>query len=270
MNLRLTFLSGVALCAATFACLARGQGITDTVGERAENRGGEGETHLVLNYKCAPQNRAAFREFMDTKGVAQFEAWKQQGVMANYLILFSTMSNETMYDMWVILDFNKFADIGEWWRVEQKNPGGLSAAGLALATPKSCVYTDLPWRGGKANPDLSKSVFMIIPYLTLVPVPQYDDFVDKYVVPQVDGWVKSGLMSSYQIHMDQNPTNAPWHSLLVFEYNGLKGVALRDTLKNDMRKQLKDEPGYKKYSPIKLTIRKEDQPTTYVAILPKK
>ena len=89
------------------------------------------------------------------------------------------------------------------------------------------------------------------------------------MIPQLKGWVKSGLMPSYQIHMDQNPTNAPWHSLLVFEYDGLKGVALRDTLKNDVRKLLKDDAGYKKYSPIKTNIRKEDQPTTYVPILPR-
>jgi hypothetical protein len=256
------------LCALPVAPSARAQGITDTAGERAENRGGEGEAHLVLTYQCTPQNRAAFRSFMATQGVNQFEAWKKQGVMASYLILFSTMSNETMKDMWVILDFNRFADISHWWKVEQTSPGGLSAEGLALATPKSCVYTDLPWRGGKSNADLAQSVFMIIPYQIIVPIPQYDDFVDQYIEPQLKGWVKSGLLLSYQVHLDQNPTNAPWDSLLVFEYNGIKGIALRDTVKNDVRRLLKDEPGYRKYSPIKTTIRKEDQPTTYVPILP--
>lgn len=77
-------------------------------------------------------------------------------------------------------------------------------------------------------------------------------------------------MPSYQIHMNQNPTNAPWHSLLVFEYDELRGISLRDIIKQTVRdRDLKDDPGYKQYSPIKQTIRKELEPTTFVVILPK-
>ncbi len=225
----------LVLIASTLTATANAQ----TVGERGKNRGGEGPTHLVLTYSCTPQNRVAFREFMATKGVDQFEKWKKEGVVKSYLILFST-------------------------------PGGLSREGLALASPRTCVYSDLVWDGGKQNADLSKSMFMIIPYITLVSVEKYDDFVNKYVIPQLKSWVKSGIMPSYQIHMNQNPTNAPWHSLLLFEYDGLRGIALRDMVKQSVRdKDLKDDPGYSQYSPIKQTIRKELEPTTFVAILPK-
>jgi hypothetical protein len=240
------------------------------VGERGGNRGGEGPTHLVLTYSSSPQNRVAFREFMETKGVNQFEKWKKEGVLKNYLILFSTFVNEQLFDMWVILDFDRFADVGNWQKVERAFPGGLSAEGLALASPRTCVYTDLTWYGGKQNADLSKSMFMIIPYVTLVSVEKYEDFVNKYVIPQLKNWVKSGVMPSYQIHMNQNPTNAPWHSLLVFEYDGLRGIALRDVVKQSVRENdLKNDPGYNQYSSIKQTIRKELEPTTFVAILPK-
>src|SRR6266487_119185 len=138
-----------------------------TVGERGKNRGGEGPTHLVLTYSSTPQNRVAFREFMEMKGVNQFEKWKKDGVVKNYLILFSTFVNEQLFDMWVILDFDKFADVAHWQKVEHDFPGGLSREGLALASPRTCVYTDLVWNGGKQNADLSKSMFMIIPYVTL-------------------------------------------------------------------------------------------------------
>ena len=207
---------------------------------------------------------------METKGVSQFEQWKKAGVVKNYLILFSTFVNEQLFDMWVILDFDKFADVANWQKMEHDFPGGLSPEGLALGTPRTCVYSDLVWYGGKQNVDLSKSMFMIIPYLTLVSVEKYDDFVDKYVIPQLKAWVKSGVMPSYQIHMNQNPTNAPWHSLLLFEYDGLRGIALRDMVKQSVRdNDLKNDPGYNQYSPIKQTIRKELEPTTFVAILPK-
>lgn len=261
----------LALClAALLPTLSAAPGnVAETVGERAEGRGGEGAAHLVLNYRCDPANRAAFRAFMETRGVAQFEAWKKAGVMKDYLILFSTFSSSRTYDMWVTLHFNRFADIGQWYEVERKFPGGLTAEGLKLATPDGTVYTDIPWAGGKRKEDLAKSVFMIIPYRTLVPVSQYEEYTEAYVIPQLKGWVKSTLMPSYEVHQNINPTNAPWDILMVFEYDGLRGIALRDTVKNEVRKGLLDDPGYKKYSPIKLNFRKEDEPTTYVAILPK-
>lgn len=248
----------------------RAQGVAETVGERAEGRGGEGAAHLVLNYRCDPANRAAFREFMETKGVAQFEAWKKAGVMTDYLILFSTFSSSRTFDMWVFLYFDRFAHIGNWAEVERKFPGGLSPEGLKLARPDGTVYTDIPWMGGRRKEDLAQSVFMLIPYRTLVPVKQYEDYTEAYVIPQLKGWVKSGLMPSYEIHQNINPTNAPWDILMVFEYDGYRGIALRDTIKNEIRKDLLNDAGYKKYSPIKLNFRKEDEPTTYVVILPKK
>lgn len=244
--------------------------VAETVGERAEGRGGEGAAHLVLNYRCEPSNRAAFREFMETKGVAQFEAWKKAGVMKDYLILFSTFSSSRTFDMWVFLYFDRFAHIGNWSEVERKFPGGLSAEGLKLARPDGTVYTDIPWMGGKRKDELAKSVFMLIPYRTLVPVKQYEDYTEAYVIPQLKGWVKSTLMPSYEVHQNINPTNAPWDILMVFEYDGYRGVALRDSIKNEVRKELLNDEGYKKYSPIKLGFRKEDEPTTYVPILPKK
>jgi hypothetical protein len=253
---------GVALMASASA---------QTVGERARGRGGEGETHLVLTYKCAPENRPAFRAYMEGRGVAQFEQWRQQGAMKSYLILFSHFANAQLEDMWVILDFEKFADISQWVAIERKFPGGLAAEGLALGTPRTCVYTDKGWSGGKTNPDPAKSVYMIIPYQTLVPADEYADFVNQYVEPQLKNWVKSGIMHSYAIHIEQNPTNTPWDSLLVFEYDGLRGVALRDVVKQGVRDtNLKDDPGYKHFSAIKRTIRKELQPTTFDPILPAK
>ena len=255
--------------ATCFAALTRTQ--AQTTGERARGRGGEGEVHLVLTYTCPPQNRPAFRAYMETKGVAQFEQWKKDGVMGNYLILFSHFANAQLEDMWVILDFTKFSDVAGWLAVERKSPGGLGAEALAIATPKTCVYTDKGWSGGKTNPDHAKSVYMMIPYQTLVPADEYADFVNRYVEPQLKFWVKSGIMHTYAVHIEQNPTHAPWDSLLVFEYDGLRGIALRDVVKQQVRDSaLKDDPGYTHFSPIKRTIRKELQPTTFDPILPKK
>jgi hypothetical protein len=262
---RLSFLFAIV-----FGLMAMSEAVAaETVGERSRYVGGEGEAHLVLTYKTPPEKRVAFRKYMQGPGVAQFERWKKEGVLRDYKLLFSTQVNEVLPDMWAILDFAKFSDVSRWHAVERDFPGGLAPEGLALGTPKTDVYTDLVWKGGAPKADQSKSMYMMIPYITLVSIDEYHDFVNGYVIPQVTGWVKSGLMSSYQIHMDQNPTAAPWHSLLVFEYDGIRGIALRDTLKQTMRDELKDNAGYNKYKPIKTTIRDEGQPTTYEVILPR-
>ncbi len=249
-----------------FGTPARVEG--QTTGERGQSRGGEGETHLILTYTCSPASRAAFREFMATKGVNQFEQWKKDGAFKSYLVLFSSFVNDGLWDMVVTLDFEKFVDVEKWQEIEKRQPGGLSKEGLALGTPRACVYADLGWRGGKSEHDISKSVFMLIPYMILVETSKYDKYVDAYVIPQMKGWLKAGALKSYRIFQDQNPTNSPWHSLLFFEYDGMRGIALRDTVKNQVRDELKNDPGYEEFSPIKTTIRKELQPVTFVPLLP--
>ncbi len=215
--------------------------------------------------------RLGLQSSFDDNRVAQFEQWRKAGVVANYLILFSHFANAQLEDMWVILDFAKFSDVAQWLAIERHSPGGLSPEALALATPKTCVYTDKGWAGGTPNPEPGKSVYMMIPYQTLVPADEYADFVSRYVEPQLKFWVKSGIMHTYAVHIEQNPTNTPWDSLLVFEYDGLRGIALRDVVKQQVRdSKLKDDPGYKHFSPIKRTIRKELQPTTFDPILPTK
>jgi len=52
---------------------------------------------------------------------------------------------------------------------------------------------DRPIAGGTANPEPGKSVYMMIPYQTLVPADEYADFVNRYVEPQLKFWVKSGI-----------------------------------------------------------------------------
>ncbi len=232
-------------------------------------RAGEGEAHLVLTYKAPIEKRVAFRKYMEGSGVTLFEGWKNKGVFTGYKILFATQVNEQLPDMWLILDFAKFSDIAKWHAIQRDYPGGLAVEGIALGAPKTDAYADLVWQGGLPKADASKSLYMIIPYVSLVAREKYEDFVNKYVVPQLTAWVESGLMPSYAIYLNQNPTNAPWHSLLLLEYDGIRGIALRDSLKETIRGRLANDPGYKQYSEIKTTIRKELEPATFEVILPK-
>ncbi|MGJ0509709.1 MAG: hypothetical protein ACR652_21810 [Methylocystis sp.] len=240
----------------------------ETVGARGHNRAGEGEMRLVLTYKAPIEKRVAFRKYMESSGVTQFEEWRSRGVFSGYKFLFATQVNEHLPDMWVIIDFAKFSDIAKWQGIERDYPGGLGPEGVVLAAPRTEIYANLGWQGGTPKADQSKSLYMIIPYISFVAGEKYEDFANKYVVPQLNGWVESGLMPSYAVYLNQNPTNAPWHSLLVLEYDGIRGVALRDSLKGTIRAKLANDPGYAQYSEIKTTIRKELEPATFEVILP--
>jgi hypothetical protein len=256
----------LALCLLVTSALAVAAA-AQTVGNRSD--AGEGETHLVLTYKAPIEKRIAFRQYIEGSGVTQFERWKNKGIFTSYKILFATQVNEQLPDMWLIIDFAKFSDIAKWHAIQRDYPGGLAPEGIALGAPKTDTYSDLVWQGGVAKTDQSKSLYMIIPYISLVASQKYEDFVNKYVVPQLTGWVESGLMPSYAIYLNQNPTNAPWHSLLLLEYDGIRGIALRDSLKEKIRGRLANDPGYKQYSEIKTTIRKELEPATFEVVLPK-
>ena len=77
-----------------------------------------------MTYQCPAEQRVAFRRHVESEVVEQFEAWKQQGVFQNYLILFSSFVNAGDYaaDMVVRLDFARFVDVARWREIEREKP----------------------------------------------------------------------------------------------------------------------------------------------------
>ena len=220
---------------------------------------GEGPATLVLSYKSAPSNRTAFHAYMESAGVTRFEAWKKQGVFAGYQVLFSSYVNDSTWDALLVLSFDKYVDQARWKEIERKEPGGLDAAGLALASPKNAYVADLTWSGAAEKRGETKPVYFVIPYTYLVGRADYKTYVDGYVIPQMKGWVSEGVVSSYRIFLNQNETGDPWDALFILEYRDLRALALRRATITKVRAVLANNPVWKKLSDDKHEVRKEGE-----------
>src|SRR6266566_4977463 len=84
-----------------------------------------GPLSLVIQYKCPPAQRAAFREQIENFGLSSFARWQASGVLAGYRILFSRYVDTNGWDMLALLTFNRYADIERWRKVEASSPAGL-------------------------------------------------------------------------------------------------------------------------------------------------
>lgn len=217
----------------------------------------DGPTALIISYRAKPQSRAAFRSVMKTEGVAQFERWRKEGVFASYNALFTTYAADNTPDMFVILRFNHFTDLGRWQTIEETYPAGLTVKAQTLADADTSATADI------VNEDVSQpatrdSQFVILEYDVTVDMPKYVSYVRGYVAPQFKAWVKGGVLSSYSCYTNQNPAGAPWSSFIVLEYKDLKALAAREVIKNSARAELAaTDPVWKKWSEDKTSIRKE-------------
>ncbi len=232
---------------------------------------GEGPTNLIISYRCEPKLRPEFRKYAQETLVQQFENWKKDGVFADYLILFSSFVDVDTWDMLVNLSFSKYMDTARWKEIEREKPGGLSGEALAIALPVNSYFVDLSWHGTSTTikRDPSKAVYFVIPY-DYSGKGEYKNYAEIYVIPQLEGWVREGVMTNYEIYLNQHPTGKPWDVLFIFEYKDLQAFAQRDVLKWKVRAELKDDPAWKTISEVKWDFRTERETVIADAILPKK
>jgi hypothetical protein len=251
------------MCAAVAAIVCALSGAFWTAPVSAQEKG-EGPASLFITYRCEPANRPAFRQHMETVGVAQFEQWKREGAYKDYLILFSAFVNEgpTAPDMMVRLDFARYVDTAKWRTIERTSPAGLSAEALKLCTPKTTYFADLNYEGGPSpKRDMRKASYLWIPYHLEKGIgkPVYKKYFEAYVKPQNDGWLKDGALSWWGVYFNQHNTGVPWDMLFLYEYSDIVGLGRRDNVKEAIRAKLKEDPEWKKLSDNKQSYRWEDQ-----------
>jgi hypothetical protein len=199
---------------------------------------------------------------MNGEGLARFERWKEEGVLAEYRLFFSWYIDEGTWDAMAMLRFDEFADVAKWNAIERTAPGGLPAAALELAVPVTTSSADIVWqnRGDEAKANHADSVYLLIPYKYLGLVSQYKEYVDGYVIPQLDGWVGHDVLESYEVLLNRFPTGDRLGAMLVLEYRNHEAFGLRKKTKNAVRVGLRQIPEWVAWSDIKRTIRQEREP----------
>ena len=224
-----------------------------------EISGGPGE--LLITYRAEPANRPAFRTYLLGEGSAQLAKLKQQGVLKNFQILFNPYVTPGTWDAMTILSFSHYADIKRWKEIERTLPGGLTAAGLKLAKPSGTYSADLAWEGQSDHPGpAGDHVFYVIPY-DINNADQYRKYVNGYVIPQVEGWLKEGVLSRYRIFLNRDPVGPPWDALFVYEYRDLDSFGRREETVAKVRGPLREDPAWKQLNDIKATLRTEEENT---------
>jgi hypothetical protein len=220
-----------------------------------------GPLNLLISYRSEPANRPAFRTYLQGEGRARLEKFRHDGVLKSYLVLFNPVTSSGTWDALTILTFARYADTRRWMDIERTAPGGLNATGLRLAKPLDSYFADLRWQGATDDAATERdSIYYVIPY-EYSSVGEYEKYVDAYVVPQVRGWMREGVLSSYRLFLNRFGTGRPWDSLFIYQYRDLDAFGRRDEIVSKVRATLVGDSTWKHYSDIKQTLRTESENT---------
>ena len=219
--------------------------LAQTSSELADLRASGGPRTLVITYRCDPDKRPAFRERIQKEGVARFEQWKRQGMLKEYRLLFNWYVDQATWDLMSELTFPSYKEVAKWREIERTMPGGLTKEELVLAKPLNTYSFDLRWhdvRDGSPDPNAANHVYYVIPYVyDPTPLEVYMGYADKYVIPQIERWIKAGVLSGYRIYIIRYPTFRPWQVLFLLEYKDADAWGHRETEMAKARADLLEE-----------------------------
>lgn len=221
---------------------------------------------IVIMYRCDPADRPAALAAMRSREAAQFENWKKEGAIGDYLLLFNSFCDENTWDMMAVLMFDSYVQTDKWRDVEERFPGGLSKEVLAIMKPTQTYLAEARWSFGKAL-DKKRGLYMVIPYEH----PDrgvYADFVNSVLVPQFEGWMREGALNNWTIMLTNHYPGKPWDVLLLLEYDGPDGLSRRETARQATADRLEQDPGWRLLREISLQFRSEYEVVTARAVEP--
>ncbi len=227
----------------------------------------EGPRSLIITYRAVtPAQRPAFRRYLAHEEWRRLLALRQKGVVKNFQILFNPFQTEDTWDAMVVLRFATFTDTTGWIEVERTAPGGLDRAGLKLGSPVNTYSADADWEEGwdDAAAD-SRAIYYVIPY-EYRKEDEYRSYVDGYVLPQLRGWMREGVISGYSIFMNRYPVGKPWDALFIYRYRNLEAFGRRQATVAKVREGLASDPTWSRWNQNKVGIRTESENTIAEAI----
>ena len=173
-------------------------------------------------------------------------------------MLYNRYIDSANWDAMALITLAGDAGMAGWKKIEQEAPAGLSPKALSLTTAIETVPADLMRQNGTAQ--AQNSVFLVIPYETVVSLGDYLAYLDGYVLPQAEGWMEEGVLARYGVYISRYPAGRPWQSMLVLEYKNDEALGGRDAAVAKVRTRLKENPKWKAISDSKKNVRIEKQP----------
>lgn len=218
---------------------------------------------MFYSYKCQPENRPALRKYMETTGVRQFEQWKSQGVIKDYIILFASFVriNSVPWDMVVRVDFNRYADTEKWREIERTMPAGLPAQILSLAMPENLQFSETLAAQGMEPRNAGSAIYDVGYYRFKVPLNAGKDFIQGYIMPQLNAFLSEKVIAGYGLYLNRYE-GTDWSYLIISEYSDIATFDLRVSNKGKIRSLL--DPAWKTLHEIK-SEHIRDEPHGFIA-----
>lgn len=213
-----------------------------------------GPSTLCITFRSKPEDRPAFRAYLESRYATMLQGLEARKVLKHFQILYAPYVNAQTWDAMVVLQFTSFDATRTWQKIERHAPGGLSAKALALATPVDTISADLMWDGGRGPS--RDAVYYAIPYEYRA-ADEYEKYVDAYVVPQFEGWLREGALAGYQILMNRYPVGPTWDSLVLLQYRDLQAFGHRGDVMEKVRVGLRKDPAWLELNKIKHSLRTE-------------
>jgi hypothetical protein len=200
---------------------------------------------------------------MQTTGAGQFERWKSEGVFKDYIILFATYVhiNSVPWDMLIRIDFERYADTEKWKEVEKAMPAGLPPRIVAIASPENLNVGETLGAGGMDAGGAAKAIYDVSYYKFKVPLTAGKDFIQGYVTPQLETFLKEKVISGYGLYLNKYE-GTDWSYLILSEYADTASFDLRVANKAKIRVLL--DPAWKALNDIK-TDQIRDEPHGFIA-----
>lgn len=217
---------------------------------------GSGGPALVVALYAKPAERPALRQALVSEQARRLAAWREQGLLSGYRLLFTRYADAGIWDALEVLHFKDEQALARWSAVEREGAGGLTSGELAhvsqvVTTPADAVRSDI------RSPAGPHPVFLVAPYQALVPIPEYLGYLDGYTLPQFEGWMSEGVLDGFDIALSQYPADRPWSSLILLRYRDDAALARRDEITAKVRAKLAGDPAWKAISDGKKTMRVE-------------
>ncbi|CAB3750980.1 hypothetical protein [Paraburkholderia humisilvae] len=215
---------------------------------------------VIIDYHVKPENRVALKNYMRRTGLARFEAMRRHGAIADYHILFNRYVDSDNWDMMAIISFSTNAQLSSWRGTEETAPAGLSVIALRIISSIHSAPADLV-RSEEGSPGSGarKPVYLVIPYSFRPSETEYAKYFDTYVAPEIDGWIKAGIVDRYALYTARYGAARPWRSMIIYQYHGDEGLSRRSEAIAAVRAELQRNPQWKAASESKQSIREELQ-----------
>jgi hypothetical protein len=217
----------------------------------------DGPKGLVIAYRTTAAQRPAFRKYLAGAMATRLRTMKTQGKIEGFEIYYGWYRQPAVWDAMAVIHFPTYAAVTEWNALERTAPGGLDAAGLALAEPVMTSSVDLAWTKS-SQPLGTGEVYYVIPY-EYRDAGEYRDYVKGYVLPQFDGWMREGALSGYQLYMNRYSVGLPWDSLFIQRYRDFTAFGKRQQVLDEVRVGLRENPEWMDWHKRKGGIRTETE-----------